>query len=136
MIALLWVVLAILASPFKSKSRLEAENPALRRQLIVVLLRGTQRCSCENDRSFPDCSHPANSESATRSLRIFNIGILAGARRRWPPPFNQETTVCEALAPTERVEPGSQKRKVIGPQETLFGRKERYVGQLASSAGG
>jgi len=36
MIALLWVVLAILASPFKSKSRLEAENAALRRQLIVL----------------------------------------------------------------------------------------------------
>src|SRR3974390_3465474 len=36
MIALLWVVLAILASPFKSKSRLGAENAALRRQLIVL----------------------------------------------------------------------------------------------------
>jgi len=30
MIALLWFVLAILASPFKSKSRLEAENAALK----------------------------------------------------------------------------------------------------------
>ena len=30
MIALLWFVLAILASPFKSKSRLEAENDALK----------------------------------------------------------------------------------------------------------
>src|SRR6516164_7315821 len=36
MIALLWFVLAILASPFKSKSRLEAENAALRRQSIVL----------------------------------------------------------------------------------------------------
>ena len=36
MIALLWFVLAILASPFKSKSRLGAENVALRRQLIVL----------------------------------------------------------------------------------------------------
>src|SRR3974390_264218 len=36
MIALLWFVLAILASPFKSKSRLEAENAALRHQLIVL----------------------------------------------------------------------------------------------------
>jgi len=36
MIALLWFVLAILASPFKSKSRLGAENAALRRQLIVL----------------------------------------------------------------------------------------------------
>src|SRR5712692_7981039 len=36
MIALLCFVLAILASPFKSKSRLEAENAALRHQLIVL----------------------------------------------------------------------------------------------------
>src|SRR6516165_8923011 len=36
MIALLWFVLAILTSPFKSKSRLEAQNAALQRQLIVL----------------------------------------------------------------------------------------------------
>ena len=36
MIALLCFVLAVLASPFKSKSRLEAENAALRHQLIVL----------------------------------------------------------------------------------------------------
>jgi IS1 family transposase len=29
-------ILAVLASPFKSKSRLEAENAALRHQLIVL----------------------------------------------------------------------------------------------------
>ena len=36
MFALLRFVLAVLASPFKSKSRLEAENVALRHQLIVL----------------------------------------------------------------------------------------------------
>ena len=36
MIALLCFFLAILAAPFKSKSRLEAENAALRHQLIVL----------------------------------------------------------------------------------------------------
>jgi hypothetical protein len=36
MIALLCFVLAILAAPFKSKSRLEAENATLRHQLIVL----------------------------------------------------------------------------------------------------
>ena len=36
MIALLCFVLAVLAAPFKSKSRLEAENSALRHQLIVL----------------------------------------------------------------------------------------------------
>jgi hypothetical protein len=35
MIALLLFVLAALASPFRSKSRLEAENTALRHQSIV-----------------------------------------------------------------------------------------------------
>jgi hypothetical protein len=35
MIALICFVLAVLASPFKSKSRLEAENAAFRHQLIV-----------------------------------------------------------------------------------------------------
>ena len=53
MIALLWVVLAILASPFKSKSRLEAENAALRRQLIVLRrkVHGRVRLT-SNDRLF------------------------------------------------------------------------------------
>jgi hypothetical protein len=36
MIALLCFVLAVLAAPFKPKSRLEAENAALRHQLIVL----------------------------------------------------------------------------------------------------
>jgi transposase InsO family protein len=36
MIALLCFVLAVLAAPFKSKSRLEAENAALRHQLIIL----------------------------------------------------------------------------------------------------
>ena len=36
MIALIWFVLAVLTSPFKSKSGLEAENAVLRHQLIVL----------------------------------------------------------------------------------------------------
>ena len=36
MVASLCFVLAVLASPFKSKIRLEAENAALRHQLIVL----------------------------------------------------------------------------------------------------
>jgi hypothetical protein len=36
MIAQILFILAILASPFKSKSRLEAENAALRHQLTVL----------------------------------------------------------------------------------------------------
>jgi len=36
MIALLWLLLAILALPFKSNCQLEAENVALRHQVLVL----------------------------------------------------------------------------------------------------
>src|ERR1035437_4055476 len=53
MIALLCFVLAVLAAPFKSKSRLEAENAALRHQLIVLRrkVHGRVRLT-NNDRWF------------------------------------------------------------------------------------
>jgi hypothetical protein len=53
MIALLCFVLAVLAAPFKSKSRLEAENAVLRHQLIVLRrkVRGRIRLT-NNDRWF------------------------------------------------------------------------------------
>jgi hypothetical protein len=53
MIGLFCFVLAILASPFKSKRRLEAENAALRHQLIVLrrMIRGRPRLT-NNDRWF------------------------------------------------------------------------------------
>jgi Integrase core domain len=53
MIGLLWFVLAVLASPFKSKLRLEAENAMLRHQLIVVRRRLHGRVRLTNhDRWF------------------------------------------------------------------------------------
>src|ERR1019366_9153427 len=53
MIALLCFVLAVLAAPFKSKSRLEAENAALRRQLIVLRRKVQGRVRLTNsDRRF------------------------------------------------------------------------------------
>jgi len=53
MIGLLRFVLGILASPFKSKSRLEAENAVLRHQLIVLRrkLRGRVKLA-NSDRWF------------------------------------------------------------------------------------
>ena len=53
MISLIHFVLAILASPFKSKSRLEAENAALRHQLTVLRrnVRGRAKLT-NNDRWF------------------------------------------------------------------------------------
>jgi hypothetical protein len=53
MIALIWFVLAVLASPFKSKSRLEAENAVLRHQLIVLRRKVSCRAQLtNNDRWF------------------------------------------------------------------------------------
>jgi hypothetical protein len=56
MVALLCFLLALLALPFKSKSRLEAENAALRHQLIV-LQRNTRSCPFHEQRS--PVLHPA-----------------------------------------------------------------------------
>jgi hypothetical protein len=53
MIALILFVLGILASPFKAKSRLEAENAALRQQLIVLRRKVKGRARLTNtDRWF------------------------------------------------------------------------------------
>jgi hypothetical protein len=53
MFGLFCFVLAVLASPFKSKSRLEAENAVLRHQLIVLRrkVQGRARLT-NNDRWF------------------------------------------------------------------------------------
>ena len=53
MIALVCFVLAVLASPFKSKSRLEAENAALRHQLIVLGRKVEGRAQLTNSDRFP-----------------------------------------------------------------------------------
>jgi hypothetical protein len=53
MIALFFLVLTLSVSPFKSKSRLEAENAALRHQLIVLQRRVRGRVQLTNwDRLF------------------------------------------------------------------------------------
>src|SRR5258705_13967942 len=53
MVALICFVLAVLASPFKSNSRLEVENAVLRHQLIILQrkVRGRARLT-NNDRWF------------------------------------------------------------------------------------
>jgi hypothetical protein len=48
MIGLLCFALAILASPFKSKLRLEAENAVRRQQLIVLIRFQTKRLKVNN----------------------------------------------------------------------------------------
>ena len=53
MIALLWLLLAILALPSKSKYRLEEENAALRHQVMVLRRQARSRIQLTNfDRLF------------------------------------------------------------------------------------
>ncbi len=67
MFGLVCFVLAVLASPFKSKSRLEAENAALRRQLIVLRRKVQGRVRLTNsDRWFLILCVP--------KIRFCNIG--------------------------------------------------------------
>jgi hypothetical protein len=68
MFALLCFVLAVLALPFKSRSRLEAENAALRHQLIVLRrkVRGRPQLT-NNDRWFLVQLY---TQASTRSVRV------------------------------------------------------------------
>ena len=96
MIGLLWFVLAVLTSPFKSKLRLEAENAVLRHQLVVLRrrLHGCIRLT-NQDRWFfiqlyrwssnPEGSHNHSARDA-RALAQSRISLLlalevAGDRR-------------------------------------------------------
>ena len=64
MIALFCLFLALFASPFKSKSRLEAENAALRHQLIILRRKVRGRVRLTNgDRlilAYPVITHTPN----------------------------------------------------------------------------
>ena len=57
MIALFCLCLTLFASPFKSRSQLEAENAALRQQLIILQRKVRRSCSLYEQRS--PVLHPA-----------------------------------------------------------------------------
>src|SRR5450759_5233398 len=72
MFGLFCFVLAVLASPFKSKIRLEAENAVLRHQLIVLRRKvpGQVRLT-NNERGFliqPACAAPTSSSGLVPGL--------------------------------------------------------------------
>ena len=79
MFALFFFFLSVLASPFKSKSRLEAENAVLRHQLIVLRLKVPGRVRLtNNDRWFliqPYRWFPSILQVVTVSLRRSCGGI-------------------------------------------------------------
>src|SRR5229473_1692526 len=83
MIGLLCFILAVLASPFKSKTRLEAENAALRHQLLVLRRKVMGRAPLTNNvrwffillyRWFPSIlgprDHPPRDARALASGRL------------------------------------------------------------------
>jgi hypothetical protein len=83
MIWLLCFVLTVLASPFKSKSRLEAENAALRHQLIVLRrkVRGRAQLT-NNDRWFFVQLYPSSFRVPNRRVPelsgiVFDVTRLA-----------------------------------------------------------
>src|SRR5438105_15110841 len=81
MIALLCIFLALFASLFKSNSRLEAENAALRHQLIVLQRRVTGRVRLTNgDRLFLVMLYrwfPSILVRTENLIRVMALGILA-----------------------------------------------------------
>ena len=80
MVALLCFMFAILASPFKSKIRLEAENTALRHQLIVLR---RQVCGRVRHQQRPLALRPALSVVSVdpESLTIIRPETLIGWHR-------------------------------------------------------
>jgi hypothetical protein len=75
--ALLCFFLTLFASLFKSKSRLEAENAALRHQLIVLQRRVSGRVQLANgDRLFL-VMHSPRSSDASHSAMSFMQGLAA-----------------------------------------------------------
>ena len=100
MFALLRFFLALFSSLFKSKSRLEAENAALRRQLIVLQRKVRGRVHFTNSdrlfliqlyRWFPLLDHLNSDGFDCRSDRLFpRVGIAAAKgrpakrKRYWP----------------------------------------------------
>src|SRR5258705_7313543 len=91
MVALLSLLLNVVASPFKSKSQLEAENAALRHQLIVLQREVRGRVPFTNSdrlffvqlyRWFPSVldDHPARDaclQLATRQVAGLHVQVVA-----------------------------------------------------------
>src|SRR5467141_3952541 len=115
MIGLLCFALAVLASPFRSKLRLEAENAVLRHQLIVLKrrLHGRIRFTNHDRWSYPAVSlvsinpagshnHPARDARALASGRFSLLLALEVA------PTGRATADRNGAA---RVDPAEERRK-------------------------
>jgi hypothetical protein len=126
MIGLLFFVLAVLASPFKSKLRLEAENAVLRHQLIVLRRRPHSRIRLTNHdrlffiqlyRWFPSIlkvltNHPARDARALAQSRLSRILALEVA------PTGRATADRHGAA---RIGPADERRKSALGRATYMG---------------
>src|SRR3979409_1543736 len=88
MIALFCLFLALFASPFKSKSRLEAVNAALRHQLIILRRKVRGRVRLTNSDSLFLIRMSRGFPSVLRPISIVRPETLvrwhrAGFRRYW-----------------------------------------------------
>jgi len=79
MIGLLCFVLAVLASPFKSKMRLEAENAVLRHQLIVLRrkLRGRVQLANSDRGVLSGAPTPGIDRLASEGMHLLNVNVAA-----------------------------------------------------------
>src|SRR5262249_44365803 len=88
MVALLCFLLTLLASPFKSKTRLEAENAVLRRQLIILRRKVRGRVHFTNKDRFFLVQLYRWFPSVLKTITIVQLETLvrwhrAGFRRYW-----------------------------------------------------
>src|SRR6188472_3157230 len=102
MIGLLCFILAILASPFKSKLRLEAENAVLRHQLIVLKRRLHGRVRLTNNDRWFSHNHPARDARALAQGRLSLLLALEVA------PTGRATADRHGAA---RIDPADERRK-------------------------
>jgi len=140
MITLICFLLALLTAPFKSKSRLEAENAALRHQLAVLRRKVRGRIELANGdrlfliqlyRWFPSVLHAITIIQPETLVRWHR----AGFRRYWrwksrclggrPPDRGEIREVMSALenilraAATARNPPGQGRRREVGKQHIV-----------------
>ena len=147
MIGLVCLFLAFVVAPFKSKSRLEAENAVLRHHLIVLLRRVQGRVRLTNNdrwfliqlyRWFPDvCPAPSVEAVVASRIRAVAFGQIAPWRSR---PHN----IVDSGVKRIFSDPGSQRRIYEyttwalyrhGPKpsfDTSFGRSYRILENIKS----
>ena len=127
MFALFFFFLSVLASPFKSKSRLEAENAVLRHQLIVLRLKVPGRVRLtNNDRWFliqPYRWFPSILQVVTVSLRRSCGGIgpaFAGVGKSRPRGGRRQIeTELRALIRRMSIEKGRNRRLANNFEATI-----------------